>query len=268
MYYSILGLKGLWLGAEARLLRTKIDAEVKHPDFPYPIHLRLRTTDVALCREILIRRQYECLLAQPPRVIVDAGANIGLASLFFARRYPDARVIAIEPESSNYAMLLKNTAPYPNIVAVRAALWNRDTELDLVDLGSGHTNFQTAEAAGDKKGSVISKVRAMTIDRLMAEFDINTIDLLKLDIEGAEKELFEGPLDWVRRVGVFAVELHERLRPGLAKSAEKAMRPFEESWMRGDVTYFARKGFASESLQQGDYDSMLPLHVLSARRIS
>jgi FkbM family methyltransferase len=265
MYYSILGLRGLGLGAKARLLKRQIEVDVKHPDFPHPIHLRLRTTDVALCKEILIRQQYECVLAQPPRVIVDGGANIGLASVFFAHRYPDARVIAIEPESSNYAMLLKNTAPYPNIVAMRAALWNRDTELDLVDLGSGHTTFQTAEPATDMRGSVISKVAAITVDRLMDELGINAIDLLKLDIEGAEKELFEGPLAWTSRVGVIAVELHEHMRPGLMRSVSAAMRPFEESWTRGEVTFFARKGLASETLDGGLRESMLPLRILSAR---
>jgi FkbM family methyltransferase len=72
-----------------------------------------------------------------PPVIIDAGANVGLCAVFYANRFPDARIIAIEPEPSNYEMLKKNTAPYPNITTVHAALWKENGPLRLFDTGEG-----------------------------------------------------------------------------------------------------------------------------------
>lgn len=245
-------------------MRKQVHVRVTHPEFPHPVHLRLRTTDVALCREILIRGQYECDLTHPPRVIVDAGANIGLASVFYANKYPDARIIAIEPEKSNYAMLVKNTACYPNVTTVQAALWNRNTEIELVDRGSGHTAFQTREGAAAPTPDAVSKVRAMTVDRLMDEFDIDAIDLLKIDIEGAEKELFDAPDAWIRRTGVMAIEVHEHLRPGANASIQEAAADFESVWTEGEVTYLARKALAMARTRRWPSDSMLPLRILDA----
>jgi len=64
-----------------------------------------------------------------PDVIVDAGANIGLASICFANKYANATIIAVEPEQSNFELLEENVAPYPNIVPVQAALWYEDSEV-------------------------------------------------------------------------------------------------------------------------------------------
>lgn len=267
MYYSIFGIKGVLLGAEARLLRKPMEVRIGHPSLRYPVHLRLRTTDVALCREILVRGQYECSLARPPRVIVDAGANIGLASVFYANKYPGATIVAVEPEPSNYLMLQKNTARYPNIMTVQAALWNRDTDVDIVDLHSGHLAFQTRERGTSTNRNVVSTVAALTMDRLMAKFSITAVDLLKVDIEGAEKELFETDARWLSRVGVIAVELHDSIRPGVSASVEAAAKPFAVSWRCGEVTYWAREGLLSASLHKmPSADLILPLRILDARR--
>jgi FkbM family methyltransferase len=264
MYYSILGFRGLLLGAQARLLNKRIEVSVRHPHLRYPVHLRLRTTDVALCGEILVLGLYDCDMATPPRVIVDGGANIGLASIFYAQKYPDARIIAIEPERSNYEMLVKNTACYPRITPVLAALWKSEKELDVVDVGAGHTTFQTQETTEAPMRGVIARTKAITVGRLMAEFGISAIDLLKIDIEGAEKDLFDGRTDWLKRVGVIAVEFHERMRPGSTASVRAATPEFEDSWTQGDVTYLARKGLAAPKRPAARSDSLLPLRILEA----
>lgn len=78
--------------------------------------------------EVITWNMYATRLHQSPRVIVDAGANIGLTAVYFANQFPAARILALEPESSNYALLCKNTAAYP-----QAALWSSTATLDLVD---------------------------------------------------------------------------------------------------------------------------------------
>lgn len=118
MYYSLFGSKGLVAGSKARLLKRTPEVAVKVPALARPLHLRLRTTDVELCGQVFLQRHYDCELLRSPKIIVDAGANIGLVSVFYASKYPGARVIAVEPEGSNYEMLTKNAAPYPNITTV------------------------------------------------------------------------------------------------------------------------------------------------------
>lgn len=248
-YYSLFGKRGLLLGAKARILRRQVEVTVRHSSVLHPLHLRLRTTDVGSCREIVINNQYDCNLTHSPRVIVDAGANIGLASIFYANRYPAARIIALEPEASNYRMLRKNVAPYPAVSALQAALWKSNGQVDLIDPGEGHTTFQTRE--GSDQGTKQSmRVPALTVDQVMDNFGIDWIDLLKVDIEGAEKEVFEYSGAWISRVGVIAAELHDSIRPGTSTTARAATQQFELSWQRGETTYWARRGMASPSLGQ------------------
>src|SRR5438128_6867077 len=103
--------------------------------------VRLNTSDVHALRAIFLDRELELALARRPQTIVDAGAFIGLSSLYFAWRYPNPKVIAIEPEKSNYELLLHNIDGWENIIAVRAALWKRSTRLCIHDPEEviGHT---------------------------------------------------------------------------------------------------------------------------------
>jgi len=164
-----------------------------------------------------------------PRMIVDAGAHIGMASISFACRYPRATIIAVEPEPSNFAVLLRNVAPYKKIVPVKAALWKEDGE---VCLGASDVHpkgaFQIVE-----HGQI--QVRAVTVRTLMRELRIPSIDLLKLDIEGAEKEVFES-CDWIESVRTIALELHDRVKPGCRAAVQAAARSFRFE-DRGDVTF-------------------------------
>src|SRR5687767_5642115 len=89
-YYDLFGWRGLWLSVKTRLLRQPTEVTTYVPRLEHSLHLRLKTTDVATLRKIFADREYEIALARRPAVIVDAGANVGLASIFFARQFPDA----------------------------------------------------------------------------------------------------------------------------------------------------------------------------------
>jgi hypothetical protein len=80
--------------------------------FPTPIWLRPRSTDIRVTYELFTKRELEMRwpLAQQPKTIIDGGANVGYASLAFKRRWPEAYVLAIEPDSANLALLQKNYA--------------------------------------------------------------------------------------------------------------------------------------------------------------
>jgi FkbM family methyltransferase len=187
-------------------------------------------TDVLICQD----KKYDLdELDFTPTTIVDAGAHIGMASILFACRYPSAKIIAVEPEPSNFALLVRNTSSYKNITPICAALWKEDGE---VTLGSSNVHpkgaFQIVENGK-------TRVRAVTLDTLMRESGIGSIDILKVDIEGSEREVF-AHCDWIDKVRVIVIELHEHFRAGCRSTVETATRDFI-SVRRGDVTYFLRQ---------------------------
>jgi hypothetical protein len=76
----------------------------------------------------------------------------------------------------------------------------------------------------------------------MQDQEIGFIDVLKMDIEGAEKEVFQDASKWVEKVGILVVELHEHLRSGCNRSFYNATNNFEQEWRQGESVYLARKG--------------------------
>ena len=247
LYYSLFGTRGLLLGAKARLLGRPVEVTVAVPNIAHPVHLRLRTTDVTLCREILLGGQYDWAFSRSPRGIVDAGANVGMAAIFYANKFPESRIVAIEPEPSNYEVLKKNAAPYPGIVTVRAALWRDNQPLGIFDPGTGHTTFRTQGTDESTVTESRQVVRGVTLDRLMKELGISHVDLLKVDIEGSEKEVFERSNAWIDKVGVLAVEIHDWIQSGCSTTVRMAVSDFDFTCQKGETTYFVRKEHSSYS---------------------
>jgi FkbM family methyltransferase len=246
--YALFGARGVALVAKARLLRRPIEASVSVAGMKWPVQIRLRTTDVSLLSEIMLQNaEYDLELPAAPRVIVDAGANSGLTSVFYANKYPQARVVAIEPERSNYQILLKNTAPYANITCIRAALWKTDTTITIADPGSGNWGFQTLEQ-GLQGDTSHNEVKAITLSSLMAQLSIDYIDFLRIDIEGAEKEVFDDASSWIDKVGVVGIELHDRLKAGCTRSVYLATKDFQWELRRGETVFFGRPEWAMEEV--------------------
>jgi FkbM family methyltransferase len=214
------------------------------PNIRHPLNLRFGTSDLDAYEQIFMELHYYADFKTSPRVIVDAGANIGLASIYFANCFPQAKIFAVEPELSNFRLLERNVRQYANVMPIRAALWSMNTTIDLIDPGKGHWGFQTVEAGQKAAGDRIDNVTAITVDRLMNDHEIDHIDVLKIDIEGAEQEVFADPSKWINRVSVLIVELHERIKIGCTRTFYNATNGFDHEWMRSDNVYLARKEFA------------------------
>jgi FkbM family methyltransferase len=235
-YYGNYGIRGVLAISAYRLLGRPKQISVRPPGTRNRVRLRIKTSDEAAYRETLLHSQYDFDLPFRPLTIIDAGANIGTASIYFARRYPHARIVAIEPERSNFALLSRNVAPYPAITPLCAALWSRDGEIGL-----GHPS--PAEEAHLKWAFVTregsdERVRAVTLGTLMKEMKMSSVDLLKIDIEGAEKEVFEA-CDWIDAVRCIMIELHDGLKPGCSHAVNSAARGFSQL-KRGEVTLYLR----------------------------
>lgn len=241
-YLDALGWTGPLVALRAKLSGRGLVHAMNAPGCRAPVHLRVPSSDVPTYKQVFVDREYDFHAATPPAVIVDAGANIGLAAVAFANRFPDARIIAIEPEAGNFALLTRNTAAYPNVVPVRAALWHTVTDLDLIDPGLGYWGFMTgaAGAADALPGVVRDRVPTTTIDRLLADYGLARIDILKIDIEGAEREVFMDTTSWLPRVDALIVELHERMKTGCNRSFYLGSPGFAHEWSQGEHVYLSR----------------------------
>lgn len=176
-----------------------------------PLSLRRGTSDFNMFRQVLINEQYAVGCRGPVEYVVDAGANAGFASVFFLNRYPNARVIAIEPDPENFEVARRNLQPYSDrCYLLLAGVWSREGTLSIrrTTAGSGrisHCSTQTQPAAADDD----LVVPARSIQSLMDEFQFPRIDYLKVDIEGAELSVFrDGDTSFLKRTNCCAVECH------------------------------------------------------------
>ena len=168
------------------------------------VFVRVGTSDLAAFEEVF-GGSFMVALPWEPRVIFDLGANVGYASVLLAHRHPEARIVAVEPEPSNVALLRRNVDGLP-VDVVAGAVWPQSGALGLDDPGKGQWGFRVREGGAD--------VVAVTVPELMARATTDFVDLVKLDVEGAELELFSGDTAWLDHVGALDMELHDRYAPG------------------------------------------------------
>lgn len=243
------GTGGLLLTWRELISREPAVVAVHSPHVPeHPLWLRLHTTDISTYVQMFVNREYALNLARSPRVIVDAGANIGFSANFFAQCYPSARILALEPSADNYALLVRNTQHLPNVVPLHRALWGSRTRLSLYDPGPGRAGlqtdgFQTMEMTTPEGATASPTVEAVDLDTLMQEYDIPYLDILKIDVEGAEKDVFQQGGAWLQRVGVIQIELHDRFRPGCSRAFYNHTNHFEHETCRGENIFLVRDAY-------------------------
>lgn len=242
-YYRLFGWQGVSLSIKSRLARQPFETSVWSPALQHTLNLRLKTTDVVTYKKIFEDEEYGFSVPKEPSFIIDAGANIGLASIFLARKYPQARIFALEPEQENFKLLKKNISNYPNITAIQKALWKDTGTLLLVDPGIGPWGFQVHDTSTAPKGKVIGKIPAIGVQDLMKTSQIPYVDLLKMDIEGGEKELFEDCANWIGSVGSIMIELHDRMKIGCSRSFYLATKDFDFELHKGENVFVARTMF-------------------------
>lgn len=193
------------------------------------IYLRENTSDYSTFKQIFLSKEYDIDYNFSPRVIIDAGANVGMAAVFFSELFPKAIIYSIEPEKSNFIFLKKNTKSYPKVICMQNALHHTANEiLDILDEGIGKWGFVTkASSHGTDINTIVSKVKTVSIRSILKDYEIDVIDILKVDIEGAEIALFELDYEyWLSRTRCIVIELHDRFYPGCEERVFNVINKF------------------------------------------
>lgn len=242
LYLKTGGFSAVLCAIKAKVTHSIVYFKVNRQDCKYPFRLRIPSSDFSTYQQVFVNNEYDFLVETYPRVIVDAGANIGLASIYFANRYPQAKIIAIEPERSNFELLEENVAPYPHVTPIQAALWNKNEEINLIDPGLGKWGFMTEMKHPPEHlpGNTCHTVMAMTLDKLMNDHGLTKIDILKVDIEGAEREVFSDTSSWIEKIESVIIELHEHMKTGCNRSFYCGSKGFNNEWRQGENVYLSR----------------------------
>lgn len=146
----------------------------------------------------------------PVKTILDCGANIGDETVRFRLHHPNAEIIAVEADPDNAALLKDSFSDDPLTTVVCGAVWRTDTELTVCkdQGGNPEASSVTSESANGQK------IPAHSVASLMKMRGWTSIDILKLDIEGAEYELFSDNVEWLNCVKALVFEVPDGDRPG------------------------------------------------------
>jgi FkbM family methyltransferase len=188
------------------------------------VKIRFNSTDELTFQHVFLNKEYDIshlrqhqrisetyhklLAAERLPIIIDAGANVGAASIWFATEFPGARVLALEPDPGNAAMCRVNTERFTNVKVVEGAIGSQS---GLVSLTNPPMNAAWAvQTVRGEDGHIL----VHTIPALVADEDeFAQLFLVKVDIEGFEKDLFEANTEWVDETAAIFIEPHDWLFP-------------------------------------------------------
>lgn len=205
-------------------------------------YLRGNTVDFAVLNSIFAKGEYDLSIGFKPEYIIDAGAYTGISTVFFHHKYPEAKIIAVEPEKSNYDLLVRNTKPYKNILCVNGGVYGEDVPLVISDAAVEKYAFRVERGSSDE-----GSLPGYTIETLMKKFQLPHIDILKMDIEGAEYSVFmHNPGSWLPAVKVLATELHEFIHPGVRDLVLSVLRDSDLKVLWKGENLIAYRGLADD----------------------
>ena len=210
------------------------------PGYQHPVYLRNIQSDIQIFTQIFLREELKIDLQVVPKIIIDGGANIGFAALYLKHRYPDAAIFSIEPDDSNFKLLMKNTSQYKKIVCYNNGIWNKEARLKIVNKDAGYESFVVAEV--NMNNPDVDAINAITINEIVKQNDIVNIDLLKMDIEGSERNVFQDNYnEWLSITDNLLVEIHNWIDGDAEKTVMAAVKDKFETKMNGEYHFFSKR---------------------------
>ena len=165
--------------------------------------------------ELLVHREYEVKIGKSNPVIMDVGANIGLATLYFKQLYPESKIMAFEPNPQTYQLLVKNIKQnkLSNISTFNVAVTKEESEVDFYVYSSRR---DIPWSIGDslmkssinlwQKDFLSNTVKVKTIK--LSRYINSSVDLLKIDIEGSETDVLVEIEDKLKLIENIVLEYH------------------------------------------------------------
>jgi FkbM family methyltransferase len=173
--------------------------------------LRSGESDKHVLGQIFVDEEYLPLVSRipSPGVIVDCGANVGFSTAWFAASFPSSRIVAVEADDRNVVQLRRNVAQFGERVSVvHAGIWTDDRGLKLERgkyRGGGAWTTQVREC---RQGEC-PDIESVSILQLMRRYRLTSIDVLKMDIEGAEVPVLAESRAWMQAIAAIVIELHD-----------------------------------------------------------
>ena len=236
-YIAVSLKEGPMLAGQLRRLHQQAAGDpqaISLRNLKYPIWLRPGTHDVPTIIDTVIREEYGHFNLDAPLRIVDAGAYIGDVSAYFLSQYPGVHCIALEPNKENYEIAKKNLSPYGSrIRLLKKGLYSQETNLTFTGTGTGG-------GIGDADAADCQTIQTTTVSQILKEIPEGHIDLLKIDIEGAELEVFQSDLrDWLPKVKRIIVETHG---PDITAFVHEVLRNHGWSFQLYRSVWYCRNG--------------------------
>ncbi|RAJ13168.1 FkbM family methyltransferase [Olleya aquimaris] len=199
--------------------------EVYLPKKKRTLYFRKDTKDFETFEEVFVSKIYDVFLTFEPKTIIDAGANTGFASLFFKIKYPNANIVALEINKDNATMIAKNLKGFDNVDILERGLFSEYAYFKVENPYNATNSFVIKKV--DKNDDF--DIESITIDQILELKQWDTIDILKIDIEGSEKELFETNYQsWLPKVKVIYIETHDRMIPKCAFTVINTINKFDD----------------------------------------
>jgi FkbM family methyltransferase len=175
------------------------------------ITYRLQRGDIQGIREVWIEECYRPPVGTPLDTVVDLGMNIGLTSLWYGL-HGASKLVCVEPLPTNVKLGRRNLAQNGIDAHFIEAAVGEEDGVARFQTDRGHSNRGHLDTSGELEVPVVS------MRTLLA--DLDRVDLLKIDIEGAESELFRGDLSWLEKVKAIIIEFHSGCETALAPIIE------------------------------------------------
>ena len=247
---------GLRLGFEIErrqpVDRTRRNA-YRVPRLGAPVNLRRTVADHSIFWQCLVMEQYDIdrfphsrrldeayhaeVMAGRSPVIVDCGANVGLSVLWFARRFPKATIVAVEPDEQNFEMLRANTLHLGDQVrCVCGGVWSERATLKIENPDSGSAAFRVRPVHAGEEGSIT----AYSVADLRSRGGNGLLLIVKIDIEGSQAALFDANVDWVGEAHLITLELDDWLMPwaGTSRSFFACLSRYPFEYLLGGESVF------------------------------
>jgi FkbM family methyltransferase len=160
-----------------------------------------------------ISKQYAKIISAGKKpLIIDCGANSGLAARYFSETYSGSVILCVEPDPENMQMARLNNKD-PGVEFLLAGIGSSDARADIVNRGEGNWAYRTETNAS-------GKTRIISINSILSDIQYKECIpfLIKIDIEGFEANLFEKNLEWLDSFPLLIIELHDWMLPKQASS--------------------------------------------------